>query len=222
VVIMMARILRLAGLAATIAVWVWARDAERSPAGNLVLIWCAPLLAYPVTLAGRRALDAHPLAIRAERVNVPVHFAMMMALGAGIFPAIRLAAQSPGTLMPVPRPLALALLIVTGVAAAAAVANLALRGLGAPFAVKLSSRLATGWMYAWTRNPMLLATLSFLLSLGLWNQSRWFVVWLVTNVAPGLIFFVWWYEERELSLRFGPPYDAYRERTPMLLPRRPN
>ena len=58
------------------------------------------------------------------------------------------------------------------------------------FAAKLSSRLATDWMYAWTRNPMLLAMLSLLLSVGLWYRSVWFLLWVTAIVSPGLIFFV--------------------------------
>jgi protein-S-isoprenylcysteine O-methyltransferase Ste14 len=68
---------------------------------------------------------------------------------------------------------------------------------------------------------MLLATLAWLLCLGLWRQSAWFVLWVVFILSPGLIFFVWKYEERELRIRFGPAYEAYRARTPLLWPRRP-
>jgi len=37
------------------------------------------------------------------------------------------------------------------------VINLALKGFGAPFFIVLSRKLAADWLYAWTRDPMVLA-----------------------------------------------------------------
>ena len=54
------RFLKIVGLVLTVACWLWARDAEHSPTWNLALIWCSPLLQYPITLLGRRMLDIHP------------------------------------------------------------------------------------------------------------------------------------------------------------------
>ncbi len=99
--------------------------------------------------------------------------------------------------------------------------NLALKGLGAPFAIALSRKLAVDWLYAWTRNPMVLAALAFLLSLGIWFQSALFVLWVLILFAPALLFFVKVYEERELEIRFGASYLEYKSRTPMLFPRKP-
>ena len=110
---------------------------------------------------------------------------------------------------------------LTGFATLLTVVNLALGGLGASFAAKLSSRLATDWMYAWTRNPMLLCTLALLLSVGFRYRSVWFVLWVILIVSPGWIFFVNIYEERELEIRFGAPCVDYRLRTPLLWPRKP-
>jgi len=216
----MARIAKIAGLALTIACWFWARDGQHSQTWNTLLIWCAPLLQYPVTLLGRMALNAQPQTRRAGWVTVLVHYAMMIVLGAGIFPAIRRVQLQPGTL-PIPPQIGLTLVWLTGLATFLTVLNLAIRGLGAPFAAKLSSRLATDWMYAWTRNPMLLCTLALLLAVGLRHRSPWFVLWVILIVSPGWIFFVRIYEERELEIRFGASYLEYKARTPLLLPRRP-
>jgi len=101
------------------------------------------------------------------------------------------------------------------------VVNLALRGLGAPFFIALSRKLAADWLYAWTRNPMVLAILAFLISLGIWFRSLLFVSWVLVLFAPALLFFVKAFEERELEIRFGASYLAYKSRTPMLFPRRP-
>jgi protein-S-isoprenylcysteine O-methyltransferase Ste14 len=217
-----AAIVNVAGLALTVACWLWAREGQRSDAWNLAIIWCAPLFVYPITLLGRKALDARPVVRRAEWANILVHYAMMIALGVGIFPALRLVQTWPGSAIPVPPQVGLVLVVVTGgLATLLTVLNLAWRGLGAPFAAKLSTRLATDWMYAWTRNPMLLSTLALLFSLALWYRSLWFVAWVAVSVSPGWIFFAKVYEERELEIRFGAGYNDYRARIPLLWPRRP-
>jgi protein-S-isoprenylcysteine O-methyltransferase Ste14 len=212
--------LRLAGLALTFACW-WLASRSAGVLG-IALIWGAPLLTFPIALLGRKALDAGPASKkRAEWATLAVHYAIGIALGAGIFPAVGLVQRFPGIAVPVPQPVGLALFLVTGFATFLTVLNLAVRGFGAPFAAKLSSRLATDWMYAWTRNPMGLGALAWFFSLGLWRQSLWFLVWLAVSVAPGWIFFVKVYEERELEMRFGPGYLEYKARTPMFWPRRP-
>ena len=120
-----------------------------------------------------------------------------------------------------PTEIGLLLVIITGAATLLAVINLALKGLGAPFAVALSRKLAVDWLYAWTRNPMVLATLAFGVALGIWYQSVSFVLWVLILFAPALIFYVKVYEERELEIRFGASYIDYKSRTPLLFPRKP-
>jgi len=212
---------KLAGLLLTVACWIWARNVQWSGAWAFVIVWCAPLLTYPIALVGRKALHARPTIRRAEWLNIWVHYAMTISLGAGIFSAFRLVQIRPGVPIPIPLEVSLALAIVTGIATFLTVLNLAVRGCGAPFAVKLSNRLATDWMYAWTRNPMLLCTLIWLFSMGLMCRSLWILVWLALIVSPGWIFFVAWYEECELHIRFGDAFEEYRARTPFLWPRQP-
>jgi protein-S-isoprenylcysteine O-methyltransferase Ste14 len=115
----------------------------------------------------------------------------------------------------------LLLVIITGAAFLLTVVNLALKGLGAPFAIALSRKLVADWLYAWTRNPMVFAVLAFFLSLGIWFRSTLFLLWVLILLAPALLFIVKIYEERELELRFGASYLAYKSKTPMLFPRRP-
>lgn len=218
----MGLIAKIVGLAITVACWFWARDHQRSEFWNLVLIWCVPLLQYPITLLSRRFLDAQPCQKRAEWSSIFAHYAMMIALGVSIFPAIRAVQQEPRGVLPVPELPGRVLVWAAAIATAFTVLNLAIRGLGAPFAAKLSSRLATDWMYAWTRNPMLLCTLALLLSVGLRYRSPWFVAWVLCLVSPGWIFFVRKYEERELEIRFGSSYIEYKARTPLLWPHRPH
>lgn len=214
-------IVRVVGLALTLACWMWASEGARSEAWNVALIWCAPLFTFPISLVARKALDAAPTSRRADWACVLTHYGVMIALGVGILAAIPQVSARPGLTIPIPRELGLALMMVTSVAALLTVLNLAWRGLGAPFGVKLSSRLATDWMYRWTRSPMVLATFAFFFSVGLYYRSVWFLVWLGVSVIPGWFYFVRIFEERELEIRFGPAYCEYRARTPFLWPRRP-
>jgi protein-S-isoprenylcysteine O-methyltransferase Ste14 len=111
------------------------------------------------------------------------------------------------------------LVIITGAVSFLVVANLALKGLGAP-GIALSSKLAVDWLYAWTRNPMVLAGLAFFLSLGIWFQSALFVLWVLIEFEPAIFFFVKVYEERELEIRFGETYREYKAKTSFLWPKK--
>jgi protein-S-isoprenylcysteine O-methyltransferase Ste14 len=150
-----------------------------------------------------------------------VHFGLGFTLGIPIVRAISTHQDWPGLILPVPSVIGLILVIFTGTALFLTVANLAMKGFGAPFFIKLSSKLAADWMYAWTRNPMVLAGLSFLLSLGIWFQSLLFILWVLILFTPSLLFFIKVYEERELEFRFGESYQEYKSKTPILFPRKP-
>ena len=93
------------------------------------------------------------------------------------------------------------------------------------YGLTLCSRADKGFRnrldYAWTRNPIILSALAFLIGLGLWLQSGIFLVWVLVVVSPALLIFPKIYEERELELRFGDAYLIYKDKTPMLSPRRP-
>ena len=123
-----------------------------------------------------------------------------------------------GLIVPIPHLVAAFFLYATSAVVLLTVLNLALRGLGAPFAVALSRRLATDWLYSRTRNPMVLATLACLFAVGLWLQSALFLLWHLALVTPAWLFLVKVYEERELEIRFGEPYRLYRASTPFLWP----
>jgi len=211
-----------AGLAITVAFVTWALKAPRSDNCNWALVWLFPLLIYPVTIAAHRFLNSSPTRERTEWTNIVVHYVMMFVLGIDVFTAIAVVIRLPLLLIPPPRAIGHALLILTGIVTTMTVVNLAVSGLGAPFAIKSSSRLATNWMYSRTRNPMLFCTFALLFSVGLYYQSVWFVGWVAGIVSPAWSFFVHHYEERELEIRFGPSYLEYRARTPFLWPRNPS
>jgi protein-S-isoprenylcysteine O-methyltransferase Ste14 len=188
---------------------------------NLCIIAGGVLLVYPVIWLGRMILDRKPTVRRAVWITTFVHYALGILFGVPIIRAITTHQDWSGWTLPIPVEIGLVLLIITGAVLLMTVLNLALKGFGAPFAIALSRKLAADWLYAWTRNPMVLAALAFLLSLGIWFQSVLFVVWVVILFAPALLFFVKVYEERELEIRFGASYLKYKSRTPMLFPRRP-
>jgi len=213
--------IRVALLAVVWFFWWWALDAQLSDAVNLSIIVGGILLVFPVVWFGRIVLDQKPTMSRAAWVTTFVHYAIGGLFGVAIIRAITTHQDWSGWPLPVPVEIGLFLVDITGLAALLTVVNLALKGLGAPFAIALSKRLAVDWFYAWTRNPMVLSGLALLLSLGVWFQSVLFVLWALVLVTPALLVFVKVYEERELEIRFGASYLEYKARTPMLFPRRP-
>ena len=214
-------LVRVALLGCILVVLWWTSKVPLSNAVNLFVIVGAVLLTLPIVWLGRRMLDRDQAANRVAWTTTFVHVALGCLFGVAITRALATHQDWFGWVLPVPSYVGLALVIITGAAVLLTVATLALKGLGAPFFIVLSRKLATDWLYAWTRNPMVLAMLAFLLSLGIWFQSVLFVLWVLILFAPALLFFVKVYEERELEIRFGASYLDYKSRTPMLFPRRP-
>jgi len=214
-------LIRVALLALILFVLWWASNAPVSSGVNLSIIVGGTLLTFPLVWLGRKMLDKQPTMSRAVWVTTLVHLALGFTLGVPIARAVTTHQDWRGWILPVPSEIGLALVILTGAAFLLTVVNLALKGLGAPFFIVLSQRLAADWLYARTRNPMVLAVLAFLLSLGIWFQSVLFVLWVFVLFAPALLAFVTIYEERELEIRFGASYLEYKSRTPTLIPRRP-
>jgi protein-S-isoprenylcysteine O-methyltransferase Ste14 len=212
---------RIALLALTLFIWLWALNQPISNTMNLILIIGSVLLVFPIVWLGRVILDKEPTMSRAVWITTFVHYAVGIPFGVAIIQAITTHQDWSGWALPIPTGIGLALVIITGAAVLLTMVNLALKGLGAPFAIALSRKLAVDWMYAWTRNPMVLAALALLLSLGIWFQSALFALWVLILFAPALLFFVKVYEERELEIRFGASYLEYKSRTPMLFPRKP-
>ena len=210
----------LALLAAMIAEWSWVQRTTFHTGVSVGLIVGGILLVYPAAALARRALERAPGPERGPWVTLALHVVLLVLLGNAIVEAAKTGTAWPGPALPFPRSGSLVLLWVTGVAAVLSVVNLAIIGLGAPFAPILSQRLATSWLYRWTRNPMGLGTLAFLAALGLWFQSLLFVAWALLLVTPAWLYFVVVYEERELEMRFGDSYREYRARTPLIIPGR--
>jgi protein-S-isoprenylcysteine O-methyltransferase Ste14 len=202
----------------TVLLWKWLMRQHFSPSVTAVAIVGPVVLLFPSALAGRRSLDAAPTPERAAKVAAVVHAWLMLLIGVATITAIRTASTWRGLIVPIPHLVAAFFLYATSAVVLLTVLNLALRGLGAPFAVALSRRLATDWLYSRTRNPMVLATLACLFAVGLWLQSALFLLWHLALVTPAWLFLVKVYEERELEIRFGEPYRLYRASTPFLWP----
>ena len=212
---------RIALFAFTLFFWSWVLHRPFSHIANLSIIVGGVLLVFPVVCIGRMILDKRPTPARTDWTTTFVHFALMILFGAAIIRAVVTRKDWLGWSLPNTGIVGWLLVILTGAFSLLTVVNLALRGLGAPFAISLSRRLAVDWLYAWTRNPMVLATLAFLVALGIWFRSALFVAWVLLLFTPALLTFVKVYEERELEIRFGASYLEYKSKTPLLFPRRP-
>lgn len=188
---------------------------------SIVIIIGSVLLVFPAVWIGRQAINSESGIKRLPSITSIVHFVLMILFGVSIIEAIKTFYFEPGIVIPVPVEVGRALLLITGVILILTVVNLAISGLGAPFAIALSKRLAYRWMYRWTRNPMVLATLATLFSAGIYFQSLYFVLWVVLLVTPAWIYLLKAYEERELEIRFGDSYLDYKSRTSFLWPKKP-
>ncbi|MFW9993958.1 MAG: methyltransferase family protein [Candidatus Odinarchaeota archaeon] len=212
-------VFRLIGFAMILFFWQWIFNQQFELALELIIIICGVIAVFPVSYLGRVLLDRYSTTEHASWINTVIHFSIMICLGASIIRAFVTYDQWKGFIIPFPRGVSVLLVVVTGIFVMITVLYLALRGLGAPFALIVSSKyLVSDWLYARTRNPMVLAIILFLLSLGLWFQSAWFITWIIFLVFPAWIFFLKYYEERELEIRFGEKYLEYKANTPMFLP----
>lgn len=214
-------IINILGLSITWIIWLWLAGQELSMLTELAISVCGVLAIIPVVFIGRRMLDRQPTIERADLLTTIVHYLIAIFFGSAVIAATKFGLSSPDWLISLPSWLGLLLMLIAGLAILVVIINLAIKGLGAPFAVAFTRMVATEWMYAWTRNPMILSALAFLIGLGLWLQSSLFIVWVLAVVSPAFFVFVKVYEERELEIRFGENYLEYKTRTPMFFPRKP-
>jgi len=212
-------VLRFLIFALVAAFWYVIARLELSAAWNFVCVLGGPLAAYPLVWAGRFLLDREPTPANAKATTMPVHAAILVLYGAAVIRALRLFTAWHGWTIPAPHAVADAFFAATTIAMSLAVANLALKAWGAPFAIVLSRKLATDWLYRRTRNPMVLTTILWFVAIGVELHSASFVFWTLFVVSPAEFEYLKVYEERELEIRFGKDYLAYKARTPFLWPR---
>jgi protein-S-isoprenylcysteine O-methyltransferase Ste14 len=86
-------------------------------------------------------------------------------------------------------------------------------------AFRLTRWLIVGDIYERARNPMSLGYYLVCVGLGLVADSTCITLGALLVVIPTHIFFLKYFEELELELRFGESYAQYKRRVPFLIPK---
>ncbi|NWF80025.1 MAG: isoprenylcysteine carboxylmethyltransferase family protein [Chloroflexi bacterium] len=173
-------------------------------------------------------LRRNPSVAAADQASRVMHFLFFAGLGAPflvatVYPGLtRL--DSVAGLEPLPwRPLTLGLGVILSVPGVylLGVSNqlLRTRGDGAN-AFRLTKHVVGHEIYGYTRNPMSLGYYLAALGLSLLVGSTVLTLYVLVGVIPAHLFFLTFFEERELELRFGESYRQYRQTVPFLIPRR--
>ncbi len=99
------------------------------------------------------------------------------------------------------------------------VTNKLLRALGrGANAFRLTKNIVVDDIYKRTRNPMSLGFYLCALAFGFGSGSTFITVVVVLGLIPAHIFFLIYFEELELELRFGESYLEYKQNVPFLIP----
>jgi protein-S-isoprenylcysteine O-methyltransferase Ste14 len=100
------------------------------------------------------------------------------------------------------------------------ITNKLLRALGSGAnAFRLTKQIVAQDIYERTRNPMSLGFYLFALALGFVSGSTFITLAVVIGLIPAHIFFLKYFEELELELRFGASYLEYKKSVPFLIPK---
>jgi len=86
-------------------------------------------------------------------------------------------------------------------------------------AFRLTKHIVEADIYKYTRNPMSLGYYLFLLSVGFMSGSTLLTLGVLLGLIPAHVFFLKFFEELELELRFGESYLEYKKSTPFLIPK---
>jgi protein-S-isoprenylcysteine O-methyltransferase Ste14 len=101
-----------------------------------------------------------------------------------------------------------------------AITNRLLRMLGSGAnAFRLTKRIVSDDIYKRTRNPMSLGYYLFTLGVGFISGSTLLTLSILLGVIPAHVFFLKFFEELELELRFGELYKQYKQKVPFLIPK---
>lgn len=100
--------------------------------------------------------------------------------------------------------------------------NKSLRELGSGAnAFLLTQRIVEKDVYRYTRNPMSLGYYLVSLGVGFISGSTLATLGVLLGLIPAHLFFLKYFEEVELGLRFGESYELYKRKVPFLIPRSP-
>lgn len=169
----------------------------------------------------RRSPTARVARIASRFSHVAFHAGLLWPGLAGAFsPGLKRCDEVLG-LRPLPMPSAMWLgvvLLVLGLCLAGA-SHIELWRLGRGAAsFYLPKQVVHGGVYQRLRNPMTLGWYLICTALGLIAGSTYFVLYTVLLHIPAHIFYLKFFEEVELELRFGESYLDYKKRVPFLIP----
>ena len=119
---------------------------------------------------------------------------------------------------PLVRVVGLVLLVVGVAVLVQAFARFVVEGLGTPAPVAPTERLVVGGWYRYVRNPMYVAVVTAIVGQALWFGQPVLLGYAALAWAV-VAAFVRWYEEPNLTRRFGEDYRAYRAAVPGWIPR---
>ena len=172
-------------------------------------------------------LRRHPSKVIAEKSSRNVHFLFFAGLGTPIlisifYPGLTHLDELIG-LDPLPlKPFFLIIGIILAIPGLyfLGISNKSLRALGSGAnAFRLTKRIVEKDIYKYTRNPMSLGYYLFSLSVGLMSGSTLFTLSVLLGIIPAHVFFLKFFEELELELRFGESYKQYKQKVPFLIPK---
>ena len=172
-------------------------------------------------------LRRHPSKVNAEKSSRIVHFLFFAGLGTPIlisifYPGLTHLDELIG-LDPLPlKPFFLIIGIILAIPGLyfLGISNKSLRALGSGAnAFRLTKRIVEQDIYKYTRNPMSLGYYLFSLSVGLMSGSTLFTLSVLLGIIPAHVFFLKFFEELELELRFGESYKQYKQKVPFLIPK---
>jgi protein-S-isoprenylcysteine O-methyltransferase Ste14 len=179
-----------------------------------------------VGISGLR-LRGHPSTANAEKISRATQFLFFAGLG----PPFLVALFYPGLahldelvgIPPLPaRPIFLGagiLLAIPGLYLLV-ISNKSLRALGSGAnAFRLTVRIVEKDIYHSTRNPMSLGYYLGALSIGFLSGSSILTLYVLCGIIPAHVFYLKFFEERELALRFGEAYLSYKQKVPFLFPK---
>jgi len=172
-------------------------------------------------------LRKHPSKANAEKSSRIMHFLFFAGLGTPFlislfYPGLTHLDELIGGLKPLPWR---SVFLIAGIILAVpglyflAVSNKLLRALGSGTnAFRLTKQIVEADIYKYTRNPMSLGYYLFALGLGFISGSTLLTLYVLLGLIPAHLFFLRFFEELELELRLGEPYQEYKQKTSFLIP----
>ena len=172
-------------------------------------------------------LRRYPSKVNAEKTSRIMHFLFFAGLGTpyiiGLFyPGLTHFDEIIGLKSLPWKPVFLALGILLAIPGFyfMVITNKLLRSLGSGAnAFRLTKKIVAEDIYKRTRNPMSLGFYLLTLAVGFVSGSTFVTLYALLGLIPSHIFFLKYFEELELELRFGESYLEYKKNVPFLIPR---